>query len=132
MLGAWGPRLAGQEMPKTEKNLSFRPMAKVCIRELGPTRGSGRVPGETQRCGSVGGFRERPQNFGPGAIGLKIRVFGRMPYDIGKSKKCPASRPWAVTKKTDGSLLACHETEAKASGQVSAVYASEAKPKKAK
>lgn len=48
-----------------------------------------------------------------------------MPWHIGKSKSCPASKPHAVIKDSDGKVAGCHETEAKATKQMGALYASE-------
>lgn len=38
---------------------------------------------------------------------------------------CPAGKPVAVVKETDGALVACHETVEKAKAQQRALYASE-------
>lgn len=54
-----------------------------------------------------------------------------MPWHVAKSKSCPASKPWAVIKDADGSVVACHESEESAAAQVRALYASEAGSKAA-
>jgi len=48
-----------------------------------------------------------------------------MPYSVAQSDRCPASRPWAVTKDSDGQLMGCHATKADAQKQVAALHASE-------
>ena len=48
-----------------------------------------------------------------------------MPWHIGKSKQCPASKPHAVIKDSDKSVAGCHKSEAKAKKQLAALYASE-------
>ena len=48
-----------------------------------------------------------------------------MPWSVSKSGSCPDSKPWAVIKDSDGSVVACHETEQSAKDQVAALYASE-------
>jgi HK97 family phage prohead protease len=48
-----------------------------------------------------------------------------MPWHVAKSAQCPASKPWGVIKDADGSLVACHATEASAQKQVDALYANE-------
>ena len=48
-----------------------------------------------------------------------------MPWHIGKSKTCPASKPHAVIKDSDKSVAGCHVSEAKAKKQLAALYASE-------
>lgn len=48
-----------------------------------------------------------------------------MPYYIGKSQKCPASKPYAVIKKTDGKVMGCHASKFDAGKQVKALYANE-------
>jgi HK97 family phage prohead protease len=48
-----------------------------------------------------------------------------MPYTVSKSDACPASRPWAVTKTTDGKLIGCHETKQGAQRQLAALMAKE-------
>jgi hypothetical protein len=50
-----------------------------------------------------------------------------MPWHIGKSEDCPASKPYAVIKDSDGSVAGCHETESKAKKQLAALYSSERK-----
>jgi HK97 family phage prohead protease len=46
-----------------------------------------------------------------------------MPWKVSKSASCPASKPYAVIKKTDGSVVACHATHESAAKQVAALYA---------
>ncbi len=48
-----------------------------------------------------------------------------MPWHIGKSKQCPASKPYAVIKDGDGSVAGCHASKEKAKKQLGALYASE-------
>jgi hypothetical protein len=48
-----------------------------------------------------------------------------VPWHVAKGQGCPASKPWAVVKDSDGSKVACHETKAEATKQVAALYASE-------
>lgn len=48
-----------------------------------------------------------------------------MPWSVSKSDRCPASRPWAVTKDDDGSLEGCHSTQAEANQQLAALNANE-------
>ena len=48
-----------------------------------------------------------------------------MPWHIAKSGSCPASKPWAVIKNTDGTVEGCHPTEGDAQKQMAALYASE-------
>jgi len=48
-----------------------------------------------------------------------------MPWHIGKSAKCPASKPHAVIKDSDGSVAGCHATKAEAQKQMAALYADE-------
>ena len=48
-----------------------------------------------------------------------------MPYDVGRDKRCPASKPWGVQKKRDGKLMGCHETKEKAEKQRDALYAND-------
>src|SRR4030095_12398028 len=48
-----------------------------------------------------------------------------MPWHVAKSVKCPAAKPWAVIKDSDGSLVACHATESSAETPVKALYATE-------
>lgn len=50
-----------------------------------------------------------------------------MPWHIGSSDSCPASKPHAVIKDSDGSVAGCHETKDQARKQLSALYASEQK-----
>lgn len=48
-----------------------------------------------------------------------------MPYEVSKHPSCPADKPFAVVKKTDGSKMGCHPTKAAALGQMRALYAAE-------
>ena len=48
-----------------------------------------------------------------------------MPWHVTKSSKCPDSKPWAVVKDTDGSIVACHASEGSAKKQMAALYANE-------
>lgn len=48
-----------------------------------------------------------------------------MPWKAAKSASCPASKPYAVIKKSDGSVVACHATLESAQKQVAALYANE-------
>lgn len=48
-----------------------------------------------------------------------------MPWHVSKSSDCPSSRPWAVIKDSDGSVVACHKTESDAMQQMKALYANE-------
>jgi hypothetical protein len=51
-----------------------------------------------------------------------------MPYSVIKAgNKCPASKPWACIKSSDGKVLGCHESKAKAQAQMRALYAAENK-----
>ena len=49
-----------------------------------------------------------------------------MPWHIEKSAECPASRPWAVVKDDDGSIEGCHQSEAAADQQLTALNIAEA------
>lgn len=49
-----------------------------------------------------------------------------MPWHIvPNSSKCPKSQPFAVVKDSDGSVVGCHATRAKAQRQLAALYANE-------
>ena len=48
-----------------------------------------------------------------------------MPWHIGSSDSCPASKPYAVIQDADGSVSGCHATKEEAKSQVSALYASD-------
>src|SRR6184192_1463329 len=48
-----------------------------------------------------------------------------MPWHVSLSAKCPTSKPYAVIKETDGSVVACHATKRSAQKQVAALYANE-------
>src|SRR6266542_407906 len=52
-----------------------------------------------------------------------------MPYTVTKSDKCPASKPWACVKKTDGKVMGCHKTKADALDQLAALMANEGEEK---
>ena len=54
----------------------------------------------------------------------RIEVTGK-PWHVARSGQCPSSKPWAVIKDEDGSIVACHETEADAQDHVAALYANE-------
>jgi HK97 family phage prohead protease len=44
---------------------------------------------------------------------------------VSESGKCPASKPYAVIKDSDGSVAGCHPTKEKAQKQLAALYANE-------
>jgi hypothetical protein len=48
-----------------------------------------------------------------------------MPWRVGRSDRCPASRPWAVTNQSSGTVEGCHASEAAARRQMAALYANE-------
>lgn len=48
-----------------------------------------------------------------------------MPYHVAKSSKCPASRPYAVVKDSDGHVMGCHPSQSAANKQLAALYAQE-------
>ena len=48
-----------------------------------------------------------------------------MPWHVAKSASCPDSKPWAVIKDSDSSVVACHESKSSAEDQLAALYASE-------
>lgn len=48
-----------------------------------------------------------------------------MPYEVKKSSRCDASKPWGVFKQADGSLVACHASKEDAEKQMAALYANE-------
>lgn len=51
-----------------------------------------------------------------------------MPYHVvPNSARCPASKPHAVVKTSDSTLMGCHETIEKANAQIAALNASEPK-----
>lgn len=52
-----------------------------------------------------------------------------MPYHVAKSDQCPANKPWAVIKNSDGSKMGCHPSKSKANQQLKALYANEPKAK---
>lgn len=49
-----------------------------------------------------------------------------MPWHTDRSTKCPASKPYAVIKDSDGTIQGCHATRAAALTQMAALYAQEA------
>lgn len=49
-----------------------------------------------------------------------------MPWRISRSGGCPSSRPWAVIKESDGSVVGCHPSRERAVRQQRALYAREA------
>jgi len=53
-----------------------------------------------------------------------------MPYHVAKTKKCSASKPWGVIKDSDGKVMGCHPSKAKANKQLAALYANEPGAKK--
>lgn len=48
-----------------------------------------------------------------------------MPWHVARSASCPPSKPFAVIKDADGSVVACHPTRAAAQKHVAALYANE-------
>jgi hypothetical protein len=48
-----------------------------------------------------------------------------MPYSVGKDSRCPASKPYACKKKSDGKIMGCHTSLEKAKAQQRALYAAE-------
>ena len=48
-----------------------------------------------------------------------------MPWHVAKSSSCPASKPWAVIKDSDGKSVGCHPTKEKAEKHMAALYANE-------
>lgn len=48
-----------------------------------------------------------------------------MPYHVAQSGKCPAAKPWAVVKDSDGQVMGCHPSKAAAGKQLAALYANE-------
>lgn len=48
-----------------------------------------------------------------------------MPYTVRKDESCPASKPYAVVKKTDGEVLGCHKSEKQAKAQMVAIQMNE-------
>jgi HK97 family phage prohead protease len=48
-----------------------------------------------------------------------------MPWHVTKSDSCPAARPWAVIKDSDGEVEGCHPSKTAATKQMAALYASE-------
>jgi HK97 family phage prohead protease len=48
-----------------------------------------------------------------------------MPWHVGTAKSCPASKPYAVVKDSDGSVAGCHPTRERARRQLAALYANE-------
>jgi HK97 family phage prohead protease len=50
-----------------------------------------------------------------------------MPYHTGSSESCPASKPHAVIKDSDGEVMGCHATKDDAKAQLAALHANEGK-----
>jgi hypothetical protein len=50
---------------------------------------------------------------------------GTMPYHVGESDECPAGKPHAVIKNSDGEVMGCHESEEAAHRQIAAIEANE-------
>jgi hypothetical protein len=48
-----------------------------------------------------------------------------VPWHVNESDQCPASKPWAVIKDSDSSVVGCHETKDSANDQLAALYANE-------
>jgi HK97 family phage prohead protease len=48
-----------------------------------------------------------------------------VPWHVARSDSCPASKPYAVIKDSDGSVVACHPSERSARRQMAALYAQE-------
>lgn len=48
-----------------------------------------------------------------------------MPWHVEQSGECPASRPWAVVKDSDGTIEGCHASEADAQDQLTALNIAE-------
>jgi HK97 family phage prohead protease len=48
-----------------------------------------------------------------------------MPYHVGRHDRCPASKPHAVIKDSDGQLMGCHATTSDAGKQIAALHAGE-------
>ena len=53
-----------------------------------------------------------------------------MPYRVERSGGCPADKPYALIKKSNGEVVACHASKANANRQIAAIYASEGKVSK--
>jgi hypothetical protein len=45
-----------------------------------------------------------------------------MPWNVGKDKRCPANKPWAVTNAATGRVAGCHESKESAIKQQKALY----------
>jgi hypothetical protein len=48
-----------------------------------------------------------------------------VPWHVASSSSCPAAKPFAVIKTSDGSVAGCHPTREAANAQLAALYASE-------
>lgn len=48
-----------------------------------------------------------------------------MPWHVARSDECPASKPWAVIKDSDGTVEGCHANKDAARRQMAALYAQE-------
>jgi hypothetical protein len=46
-----------------------------------------------------------------------------MPWTVARSDECPASKPWAVIRDSNGVIEGCHASEAAANRQRAALYA---------
>jgi len=49
-----------------------------------------------------------------------------MPWQVQQDDRCPAAKPWAVVKESDGELEGCHPSKEAGLKQAAALYASEA------
>ena len=56
-----------------------------------------------------------------------VKKVSTSPWHIENPATCPASKPWAVVKDADKTVVGCHETEADANRQMAALYANEPK-----
>jgi ATP-dependent protease ClpP protease subunit len=52
-------------------------------------------------------------------------VVADVPYHVAESSQCPASKPWACIKDSDGEVMGCHASKADAEKQMAALYANE-------
>lgn len=52
-----------------------------------------------------------------------------MPYDIKRTAKCPAAKPYGLIRRADGSVKSCHVSFQKAGEAAKIVLAAEAKKK---
>lgn len=51
-----------------------------------------------------------------------------MPYHVAQTSRCPISRPWAVIKDDDDTIMGCHATREAAERQMRAIHANEPTP----